>query len=122
MGQVAYLTVALLATSAHMLMMLRWRKDTKSGVSYYNTWKTYESVLGTDYTKLADQIMGYGGLTIWGVTSITQIISFFALQDINLKIWMYLVTYGTLIVGVMYNVFMLLAINKASGLASDTTK
>ena len=105
-----------------MLMMLRWRKDTKSGDSYYKTWKTYESVLGTDYTKLADQIMGYGGLTIWGITSITQIISFFALQDINIKIWTYLVTYGTLLVGVMYNVFMLLAINKASGQASDATK
>lgn len=65
--------------------------------------------------------MGYGGLTIWGVTSITQIISFFALQDINLKVWMYLVTYGTLVVGVMYNIFMFLAINKASGKASDTT-
>ena len=120
MGQIAYLTVALFATSGHYMKMFRWTKDTKAGVSYYNTWKTYESVLGsTDYHKLADTVLGYGGLAIWGVASLSTLVSFVALHELNLQVWKYGVTYGTLLVGVIYNLLMLLAIQKTSGKASN---
>lgn len=109
MGQVAYLTVTLVALSGHFLQQFRYRKDTKAGVSYYKNWVTYKTDLGTNYWELATMVKDYSFMGIWGIAFITQAASFFALHEINVQVWMYVVGLGGTLVHVVYNILMFLA-------------
>lgn len=109
LGQVAYLSVALLATTAHYFQAFRWRTNTKSGVSYYENWT--KLAMGTNYWEYANMINNYAGLGIWGIAFITQSLSFAGLlAEINVMTWTYLVGLIGTIIGVVYNVFYFLAL------------
>ena len=115
LGQIAYLTVSALLMSGNLLKAIRWRKDTTGGASYYIWWTSNESELGsTNYWSLANMIQAYGGLAVWGVLFITQLISTFGIMgEINMMAWE-LGGFAYTLTEAIFSILMFLAMMKAS--------
>jgi len=118
----------MLASTAFFMQQFRWRSSTKSGQSYYVAWETLKADLGTNYWELANMFNNYAGLAIFGVAFLTQAISFFGiLNDINVMVWTYGVGMGGTILGVAYNLLIMLGLislyskNQDSGNANKTS-
>lgn len=104
-GQIGYLTVALLNLGYPILSQFKIRSST-----YYTDYDTFMTTIsGTNYMKIADMIMDYGALSIWGVAFITQILSMAGiLADINMMVWDFGVMYGLFYITLSYVIMQLL--------------
>jgi hypothetical protein len=75
--------------------------------SYYEDWNSGEASWGsTNYNLYANAVLNYGRMVIFGVATITQLLSIFGIApEINAGVWLYLVGLGGGLVGLTYSIF-----------------
>lgn len=84
-GQLAYTMVATMSAAHYAIEIFKWHH-----LDDYNTdaWKNAQG--GTNYYLYNRQIGYYGGLAIWSILSVTQLLSNFGIMsDINMMAWGY---------------------------------
>jgi len=125
LGNIAYISTALLAATAAGIRQFRWRADddTYAG-KYYAIWTALEADLGsTNYWELGTLIADFGMIGIFGVAFVTEILATFGIApELNVMVWAFGVGLGGLVIGLTYNIMMFMAINTAYGVNSDATK
>jgi hypothetical protein len=125
LGNIAYISVALLAGTAVGMRQFSWRiKKDIFPAEYYAAWTALESDLGsTNYWDLATMIADYGMLGIWAAAFVTEILATFGIApEVNVMVWAFGVGLGGLVISLTYNILMFLAIQTAYGISSDSTK
>jgi len=124
LGNIAYISTALLAATAAGLRQFRWRADGSYATKYYASWTAMEAEYGsTNYWELGTLIADFGMLGIFGVAFVTEILATFGIApELNVMVWAFGVGLGGLIVGLTYNIMMFLAINTVYGINSNTSK
>lgn len=125
LGNIAYISTALLAATAAGLRQFRWRADDDGFKNkYYAFWTFYEADLGsTNYWELGTLIADFGMLGIFGVAFVTEILATFGIApELNVMVWAFGVGLGGLVIGLTYNIMMFMAINTCYGINSDSSK
>lgn len=125
LGNIAYISTALLAATAAGLRQFRWRADDDGFKNkYYAFWTFYEADLGsTNYWELGTLIADFGMLGIFGVAFVTEILATFGIApELNVMVWAFGVGLGGLVIGLTYNIMMFMAINTCYGINSDSAK
>jgi len=91
-GQLTYTVASLAVTVGIALQLFRYRAQS----DFYSDG---DIVLGTNYWRIANYIRGYGGLAIWSLAALTQLLSVASIaNDVNMVVWQYGVGYsGTLL-------------------------
>ena len=114
-GQIAYTMTAVMATTHIALTAFRYRP--------FATYYAAGDSLSFNYWKLYNQIEQYAGLAIFGVASITQILTLFGIAgDVNLLVWMYGVHMTGMVVHMVTAVLRFLAYETAwTACAGDST-
>lgn len=117
-GQIGYLTIAMLNLSYPIFSQFKIRADIDT-VGFYDVYDALLTAIsgGTNYVKIADLIMDYGAMSIWGAAFITQTLSLFGIAtDINMMVWDYGVMYGLFYITFTYVVMQLLSLFKHYGI------
>ena len=125
LGNIAYISVALLAATYAFLRQFIWRADkTEWPSKYYASWTLIEADLGsTNYWSLATMVADYGMLGIWSAALVTEIMATLGLfASINVAVWTFGVGLGGLVISLIYNILMFLAIQTCSSVNGDSTK
>ena len=114
-GQITYTATAVMATTHIALTAFRYRP--------FATYYTEGDSLSFNYWKLYNQIEQYAGLAIFGVASITQILSLFGVAaDVNVLVWWYGVHMTGMVVHLITAVLRFLAYETAwTACAGDST-
>ena len=114
-GQITYTATAVMATTHIALTAFRYRP--------FATYYTEGDSLSFNYWKLYNQIEQYAGLAIFGVASITQILSLFGVAaDVNVLVWWYGVHMTSMVVHLITAVLRFLAYETAwTACAGDST-
>lgn len=113
MGQIAFTMLALGNATGIALDLFRYEKDTVytygDELRWFNSWKIY---------KMVEQ---YGGLTLWSVAAITQILSFAGIAvDINIMVWLYGVMMGGMWLSGLVGLLQFIAYDSAYALSQET--
>lgn len=113
-GQITYTLVALGAVVSAAMDLFRYRPST-----FYDS---YDTVSDTNWWKYANLVGSYAGLTLGSVAFITQVLSIFGIAaEINIMVWMYGVSLGGLIIGMITGALRLWAYEQAWSSAEDGT-
>ena len=113
MGQITYTMVAVGQAAWIGLDMFRYYSADSGRVP--------ASVGTTDYAGLAHMIGGYGGLALWSVAAITQILSMAGIAaGVNMMVWHYGLEWGGSVIGAVWMVLMFLSYNEAYTVTQDT--
>jgi len=88
-ANINYLLMASVEIAATVLMMFRYKSVAWTGDStktYYDIWAT--SFTDTNWWELANMVLDFGKLSLWGVAWIFQLLAVFGiLNEINMLIW-----------------------------------
>jgi hypothetical protein len=114
-GQLAYTMVSTMSVAHLALEIFKWHH-----LDTYDTDEWKDSQQGTNYYLYNRQITYYGGLAIWSVLAVTQMLSNFGIMtDINLMAW----TFGGMIGGLLMlvaNIIGLYGYEKMYTVENDT--
>lgn len=124
LGNIAYMSVALLAATFMFLRQFVWRADGTWATKYYNSWTLIEADLGsTNYWSLATMVADYSMLGIWSAAFVTEILATLGIAaSVNVAVWTFGVGLGGLVISLIYNILMFLAIQTCSSVNGDSTK
>ncbi|MCP4570700.1 MAG: hypothetical protein GY841_24205, partial [FCB group bacterium] len=124
LGNIAYMSVALLAATFAFLRQFSWRADGSWATKFYANWTLIEADLGsTNYWSLATMVADYSMLGIWATAFVTEILATLGIAaSVNVAVWTFGVGLGGLLISLIYNILMFLAIQSCSTINSDSTK
>jgi hypothetical protein len=118
-GQIKYTLIAISVLTWAALDTFRYRTGT-----YWDAYVTLSETVypSVNYFTLGNLISGYGTMAIFGVATITQLLSNFGiLADINLMVWVYGVFMGATALGGVTQLLNFFAMNLAYNMQEDSS-